>query len=263
MNHAFTVIAALLSVVALYLPARSQKFTRVVVDGRAMRLLVTGTGESTVVFENGLGPSLEMWGKVQPEVSRFARTVSYDRLGVGLSDEGALPRDGRHIAGELQRALRAAGIAPPYILVGASFGGALVRVFAGRYPDDVAGIVLVDPTPDDAEADNPRAAARIPELQSMPDTLNQARDSRVPEGVPVILIDAVSPLEVPFATKSIRELRRQSQAELAAESVGYKEWLDTIPGSRLIVAADTGHNVAIEKPRLVIETIRDLVAVVK
>ena len=73
MNRQFTVVSVMLSAIALFLPTRSQTFTRVAVEGRAMRMLVSGSGESTVVFENGLGAPLEMWGKVQPHVSRFAQ----------------------------------------------------------------------------------------------------------------------------------------------------------------------------------------------
>jgi pimeloyl-ACP methyl ester carboxylesterase len=230
-NRIFIVIAVVLSAVALYLPARMQSFTRVVIDGHAIRMLVAGRGEPAVVFENGGGASLEMWGKVQPEVSRFATTVTYDRAGNG--------RDGRRIAAELHRALRAAGIAPPYLLVGASLGGVYVRIFADLYPEEVAGIVLVDPT--------------------FRATLDEARASRVPRGVPVSLIDAVSPFEVPFATESIRALRRSYRGEMQAESLRYRQWLDTIPGSRLIVTTRSGHNVPIEQPELVIRTIRDTV----
>ena len=85
MNRLFALVALLLSVVALFLPTRSQTFTRVAIDGRSMRLLIAGSGESTVVFENGLGPPREMWGKVQPAVSRFARTVTYARGGMFTS----------------------------------------------------------------------------------------------------------------------------------------------------------------------------------
>ncbi|MPY90883.1 MAG: alpha/beta fold hydrolase [Luteitalea sp.] len=148
MKRELTVLAVMLNAVALFLPTRSQTFTRVAIDGHTMRMLVAGSGESTVVFENGLGPPLEMWGKVQPQVSRFARTVTYDRAGVGLSEDAPPPRDGRQIAAELRHALRVASVPPPYVLVGASLGGLYIRVFAGMYPDDVSGMVLVDPTHD-------------------------------------------------------------------------------------------------------------------
>jgi pimeloyl-ACP methyl ester carboxylesterase len=250
------ILAALLSVLALYLPTRTQDVTRVSVEGRTIRMLVGGRGEATVVFENGLGGPLELWGKVQPDVSRFARTVTYDRAGVGLSDEGPPLRHGRHIAADLHGALRSAGIAPPYVLVGASLGGPYARIYAGMYPDDVAGMVLVDPTPDSESVD---AAAGLPELESLPDTLNQSRASRIPIGVPVFLIDAMAPLDVPFATDAIRAARMRSRVEIEAESLEYRQWLETIPGSRLIVTSRSGHNVAQEQPELVVDTIRQAV----
>ena len=255
MNRQFTVALVMLSAIALFLPTRSQTFTRVAVEGRVMRMLVAGTGESTVVFENGLGPPLEMWGKVQPHVSRFARTVTYDRAGVGLSEDGPSPRDGQQIARELRYALRAAGLSPPYVLVGASLGGLYIRVFAGAYPEDVSGMVLVDPTHD---ADGFERSPH-PELAVVRETAEQARRSRIPPSVPLVLIDAVSQREVPFATSAIRELRAKNRPEIDAESRAYKTWLDTIPGARLIVTHDSGHNVPIEQPQLVIETIREVV----
>lgn len=256
MSAALAILAALLSVLALYLPARTEAFTRVTVDGRSIRMLVAGSGNATVVFESGAGSPLETWGKVQPGVSRFARTVSYDRAGIGLSDDGPLPRDGRRIAAELRRALLSAGIAPPYILVGASIGGPYVRVFAGIYPDAVAGMVLVDPTNDNQRFDG---RAGVPALESWPDTLDQARASRVPGGIPVFLIDAVSPLEVPFATDAIRTLRRNNRPEIEADSLEYARWLSTFAGGRLVVTNRSGHNVAQEEPELVVATIRRVV----
>lgn len=249
MNRHFTVVAVVMSAVALLLPTRSQRFTRVAIGGHTMRMLVAGSGETTVVFENGSGAPLEIWGKVQPEVSRFATTVTYDRAGVGLSEQGPPPREGRRIAAELRHALRAARIAPPYILVGHSLGGPYIRIFAGMYPDDVAGMVLVDPTPVDEHVHD----------AVVHETLDQARASRVPIGIPLFLIDAVSPLEVPFATEAIRRLRMSYRADLEAESQGYQEWLNTIPGSSLIVTTNSGHNVPVEQPELVIEAIRRVV----
>jgi pimeloyl-ACP methyl ester carboxylesterase len=254
-NRQFTIALVMLSAIALLLPTRSQTFTRVAVEGRAMRMLVTGTGESTVVFENGLGPPLEMWGKVQPHVSRFARTVAYDRAGVGLSEGGPSPRDGQQIAKELRYALRAAGLPPPYVLVGASLGGLYIRIFAGTYPEDVSGMVLIDPTHD---ADGFERSLH-PELAVVRETAEQARRSRIPPGVPLLLIDAVSQREVPFATSAIRELRAKNRPDIDAESRSYKLWLDTTPGARLVTTDRSGHNVPIEQPQLVIQTIREVV----
>jgi pimeloyl-ACP methyl ester carboxylesterase len=242
MNPLLLVLATLLSAIALYLPTRTQAHTRVDLDGQSIRMLIAGSGDATVVFEAGDGGILEHWGKVQPAVSRFARTVSYDRAGLGLSDIGPAPRDGRRIATELRRALLAAGIAPPYIVAGMSLGGPYVRIFADMFPDDVSGMVLVDPTTTDKE--------------------RLADGARVPK-VPVFLIDAVSPLEVPFATEAIRMQRLKNRPEIEADSIEYKRWLDGIPGGRLIVTNRSGHNVAIEQPELVIATIQQAVDAVK
>lgn len=251
-KHFLTVASVLLSVAAVVLATRSQTFTSVAFDGRVLRLLVQGSGRATVVFENGLGPSLEMWGKVQPAVSAFAKTVSYDRAGVGLSTGGAAPRDGQHVADDLRRALRLANIPPPYILVGASFGGPCVRIYAGRFPGDVAGIVLVDPTPDSSEIEGPVSE----EARALPETLNQAKASRMPSGIPLFLIRAEASPELPFATESIRARLFQRQDEIAAESLEHKAWIAGIPGAKLIVTHDSGHNVPIEQPDLVVATIR-------
>lgn len=97
------------------------------------------------------------------------------------------------------------------------------------------------------------------ELAVVRETAEQARRSRIPPGVPLVLIDAVSQREVPFATSAIRELRAKNRPEIEAESRAYKTWLDTIPGARLIVTYDSGHNIPIEQPQLVVGTIREVV----
>jgi pimeloyl-ACP methyl ester carboxylesterase len=254
MSVPLAALAVVLTVVAMSLPARRQTFTFVEVGGRTMRLLIAGEGPATVVFENGLGPPLEMWGKVQPAVSRFARTVTYDRPGAGLSDDAPPPRDGSRIASELRRALRSVDVRGPYVLVGASLGGPYVRIFAGMYPSDVAGLVLVDPTPDSERA----GRAGIPERAALPLTLAQARASLVPAGTPVVLIDAVGPMRVPFATHGIRTLLARRRPDIEAESREHREWVARVPGARVIVTDESGHNVAQEQPELVVEVIRQI-----
>jgi pimeloyl-ACP methyl ester carboxylesterase len=117
-------------------------------------------------------------------------------------------------------------------------------------------MVLVDPTNDNQRFDD---AAGVPALESWPDTLDQARASRVPADTPVVLIDAVSPLEVPFATDAIRALRRNNRPEIEADSLEYARWLNRIPGGRLVVTNRSGHNIPIEQPDLVVATIRQVV----
>jgi len=122
-----------------------------------LNLYCTGGGSPTVVLEAGLADSLDAWRRVQPDIARFARVCSYDRAGYGYSDPGPMPRTSDRIASELHAALASAGEKPPYLLVGSSFGGFIVRVFNGKYPDQVAGLVLVDATQEDQYRLLPRA----------------------------------------------------------------------------------------------------------
>src|SRR5579864_4277243 len=118
--------------------------------GYRVRMLSRGHGTPAVVLvSGGFGAALEAWARVQPEVSQFTRSVAYDRGGTWKSEPAPLPRDSAHIAAELHAVLHNAGIKTPCVLVGQSIGGIHVRIFAHLYPDDVAGIVLVDPTAED------------------------------------------------------------------------------------------------------------------
>jgi pimeloyl-ACP methyl ester carboxylesterase len=135
----------------LDLYARPQQLARVN-RRRRLNLLAMGEGGPTVVLAAGfLGLTLD-WARVQPFVARFARTVSFDTAGLGFSDPGPAPRTSTAIIQDLRAALRSAGFAPPYILVGHSAGGLRMRLFAALHPDEIAGLVLVDPVTADFEA---------------------------------------------------------------------------------------------------------------
>lgn len=112
--------------------------------GRSLYAHCEGTGSPTVILEAGFGGTSNDWSEVQGPVSRATRTCAYDRAGLGSS----LPIPGVHDAadeiGDLSRLLDDADIPPPYVLVGHSYGGLLVRLFAHTYPFETAGIVLVD-----------------------------------------------------------------------------------------------------------------------
>ena len=127
-----------------------------------MNLDCSGQGSPTVILESGSGgPSVD-WLMVQPEVAKFSRVCSYDRAGYGWSDSGPEPRSSLQIARELKRLLQAAGEKGPYILVGHSMGGYDIRVYSGQYPNDVAGMLLVDASHEDQE---PRAPESIRKWQ--------------------------------------------------------------------------------------------------
>ncbi len=123
--------------------------TMVDVGGYRLHLWCTGQTGPTVVFDAGLGGSSLDWGFVQPEVGTFARACSYDRAGMGWSDSGPSPRTSAQIVNDLHVLVRNARLPEPIILVGHSFGGYNIRLFAAKYHKEVSGMVLVDASHED------------------------------------------------------------------------------------------------------------------
>ena len=112
--------------------------------GFKMHLYCTGEGSRPVILEAGMNDFYVSWAKVQPEISKFTRVCSYDRAGLGWSEASPHSRTSEVMAEELHSLLMKAELPGPYVLVGHSFGGINVRQFAHQYPDEVAGMVLVD-----------------------------------------------------------------------------------------------------------------------
>ncbi len=117
--------------------------------GRNLEIVDAGDGPTTVVFEAGLGDDWEHWNRVATDISEDTRVFAYSRPGYGASDETTTPRDPEHIVEDLHELLAQQKIAPPYVLVGHSFGGTYMELFARTHPDEVAGLVLVDSRPSD------------------------------------------------------------------------------------------------------------------
>ena len=114
------------------------------VDGAPIHISESGAG-STVIFESGMGEGTATWNDVLPAIAKFAHTVAYDRPGIGQSPTTTRPRRVTRMAADLHDLLHTARIAPPYVLVGHSLGGAIIQVYAHRHPREVAGLVFVDP----------------------------------------------------------------------------------------------------------------------
>jgi pimeloyl-ACP methyl ester carboxylesterase len=157
------------------------------VGGHRLHLRVLGepAGGPTVVLEAGGGLPSPIWAWVQQAVAPAARVVAYDRAGTGWSDPGPAPRDASHVATELHTALRRAGVPGPYVLVGYSFGGLYVRVFADRYPDEVVGMVLVDPSHPDQTRRSPAQRRAVPTT------------ARLAQGLDVLRVADVTPAFFP------------------------------------------------------------------
>jgi pimeloyl-ACP methyl ester carboxylesterase len=115
------------------------------VGGYRLHINCTGTGSPTVVIVSGLGDWSTSWGgEVQPEVAKTTRVCTYDRAGFGWSESSSLPSDAAQFAKELHTLLQNANVPGPYVMVGHSLGGFIVRIFAHDYASEVAGVVLVD-----------------------------------------------------------------------------------------------------------------------
>lgn len=119
------------------------------IGGRRLNLYCSGAGPVTVVFDAPSSEAGWSWHAVQPEVAQRTRACVYDRAGLGFSDPSPLPGTSSSVVADLHALLAKAGIAPPYVLVGSSYGANNVQLYAYRYPDEVKGLVLVDASHDD------------------------------------------------------------------------------------------------------------------
>jgi pimeloyl-ACP methyl ester carboxylesterase len=142
------------------------------VGGYRLHLDCTGSGGPTVVLLSGLGEFSASWGLIAPAVAETTRVCAYDRAGQGWSEDAPQLQDGLHAAADLHTLLERAGEDGPYVLVGHSIGGSYAMTYAARYPDQVAGMVLLDAsdpyqaTPADAAAE-PSAPAVLAVLPSL------------------------------------------------------------------------------------------------
>jgi pimeloyl-ACP methyl ester carboxylesterase len=289
--------------------------------GHVLHLNVSGNGAPAVIFENGTNDFSIVWSLVQPEVSKLTQTVSYDRAGYAWSEPGPLPRTSRQMAFELYTALKNTGIKGPYILVGQSFGGFLVRAFARYYPDDVAGMILVDVLNEDSKV-NMGGGKRMrirefakglvsPEPQIIPDRNKIVKDDtillnttidppldKLPKNIQAIQIWAQSQKKTSKAVQQEMEWSPEDVADMYANR-GMKEYmLGNMPlivisrgsggyegpdaealekervalqedltrlssNSKHIIAKNSGHNVHVSHPEIVIEAIKEILQAAK
>jgi pimeloyl-ACP methyl ester carboxylesterase len=150
-------VGAVYQAVATGRAQRAQPAPGVLVDvgGHRMHIACIGEGSPTVVLDAALGNMSAHWALVQQETARTTRVCAYDRAGLGWSEPGPEPRDAEHITSELHTLLRNADIPGPYVMVGHSFGGLYTQLYAARYADQVAGVVLV-------ESSHPQQFTRLP-----------------------------------------------------------------------------------------------------
>ncbi|HTZ70059.1 MAG TPA: alpha/beta fold hydrolase [Acetobacteraceae bacterium] len=105
-----------------------------------------GAGKPVVILESGLGGGMVFWRHVMPQIGAFTRVCAYDRAGYGFSDPATRPSDATNAVDDLHRLLKAGGIPLPFVYVGHSDGGLYGMLFTANYPNEVAGMVLIDPS---------------------------------------------------------------------------------------------------------------------
>jgi len=158
--------------------------------GHLLHINVAGKGTPTVILENGSGDFSFIWSLVQPAIARFARVVSYDRAGYAWSEAGPTPRTDKQITLELHTALRNAGINPPYVLVGQSYGGFLVRAFANYYPKEVVGMILVDAVHENERimmGDQPTRIRELAKGLRAPEPISYWKEKKIIADKPLVL----------------------------------------------------------------------------
>jgi pimeloyl-ACP methyl ester carboxylesterase len=230
------------------------------IGGRKLALRCTGEGSPTVILEAGLTAGAVTWEAVQSKVADFARVCSYDRANLGQSDHAKGPRTAQDAADDLAAMLIAAQVPGPYILVGASFGGHIVRLFAAQHPGEVAGIVLVDASHEDQEERIAEVLtpAQIDALDlNVPQNIEQmdlkASDAEVRRSGPLptvslVVISAARNKPVPpgFPARDLNRVWRQLQKDLTKLS----------DNSVQLFARKSEHDIALDEPELVVKGIR-------
>ena len=263
------------------------------VGAHDLHINCSGSGSPTVILDSGLGSNSLDWVRVQPEVEKVTHVCSYDRAGYGWSEGGPQPRTSGTIVSELRNLLARGRVSPPYILVGHSFSGLTVRLFASRYPEKIAGLVLVDSTHEEQFEKFRQAGIRNPFVPTGRRFMI-ANHYRIPDGLPEDLHStaqalAVSPdarralySELRHMRTSVQQLRNivlpadiplvviTHDARFTARSRQERRiaelWmglqrdlaLRARRGSQ-VVAHKSGHYVQLDAPQTVVDAIRSIV----
>jgi pimeloyl-ACP methyl ester carboxylesterase len=201
------------------------------IGGRSLNIFCSGEGSPAVIFEGGRGRPGYSWVVVQREVARFTRACWYDRAGYGWSDPAPYPHSAAVIARDLHQLLKKHGAAPPYVLVGSSFGGLVVRVYSRTYSNHVAGMVLVDSSHADFRV--PITRTGFFHLDSVQRTMvcfiwllkqtgvlrlvmQQTEERTVPQGYTENEIRLMSSFEPRTAAESFKEMELESHIQARA-----------------------------------------------
>lgn len=214
-----------------------------------------------VIFENGLGGSIDWWQKVYPRISSHHTAVLYHRMGYGKSSEASTPRDGQHIVEELRTFLKMQNIQPPYVLVGHSVGGLYAQYHARKYPQDVRALVLVDST-------HPQQMQGKGAPEHWPSTVKIAMNlaTSAVEKNELLHINATGeavlalpmPTHIPVWILAAKKDQDRVTDDAYVQDTQEKrlDLLRMYPQAK-IIWVDSGHGIPLEKPDAVIDAVLD------
>ncbi len=232
------------------------------VNGHRLFGLLSGEGETTVILESGLGGTSEDWIKVQPEVANFSKVFSYSRAGLGKSEKASIPRNCKDIIDDLRSLLSQANLNPPYILVAHSWSAINARWFASHYPDEIAGMVLVDAVHEDKYEQfekvlSEEKASRMWSFVKDPSkndenidritSIEQVRSNKTSFDFPLIVLTRAADSD------ELSKIERNLQAEFLRLSAKSKQYF----------SKHKDHFIQNSEPELVIDSIRQIVESVK
>jgi pimeloyl-ACP methyl ester carboxylesterase len=243
-------------------PAITDKY--VLVDGYKMHYQTAGSGSPTVVFESGHYSTLRDWSGIFPAIAKMTRVVSHDRLGMGSSEESSKTRTYKQIALELHMMLQQAKIQPPYILVGHSMGGAVVRAFASQYRNETVGLVLVDPLNEYVlkgmpEAERKKVFAQMDSVyKDAPSTVYKEfimMDDDLKAGSPQL-----NSFDLPDIPTVLLVAGKDRPGDWTSSLIDlYKEKFNKLSDSRLVVLNQSPHYIQSYDAPTVIEAIRRII----
>jgi pimeloyl-ACP methyl ester carboxylesterase len=251
------------------------------IGGRGLYLICLGSGSPTVILEAGLDDTSDIWNSVQLKVQNFTRVCAYDRAGLGKSDPGKKPHTSRDAVLDVHTLLHNANVSEPYLLVGHSIGGFIMRLFAAQYPEEVSGMILVDSTHPD---ENTRSLAALPpeapaedsgvrdirriytlfwndptqneEGMDIAASADQVRGVSSLGDTPIIVLTAGLTqwsLWPPSLPQDVQVNLDRVQQELQ------KELIELSSNSEQIIAAESHHWIQSDQPDLVVEVIQQMV----
>ena len=243
-------------------------------SGYRLDVVREGSGSPAIILVAGLGNALDSWSQISPAAAEISTVVAYSRAGLGRSDPSPHEYTARAAVAELHALLNHLELKPPYVLVGASYGGILVRLYTSLYPTEVAGLVLVDASHEQqvqrwGKLDSTYPATFQSFFEARLKTLKGAEAGETRESMRIQAaggVEGMKPVpDVPIAVLTSMKVDPSAQyvndteAGHEAWRAMHDEWVRQSHNGEHIVTARSGHHIQDDEPQLVIDAIRFVV----